>query len=213
MTTDAQQEHLIGIDVGGTGIKGAPVDVATGQLLQLRTRLLTPQPATPASVAETVVALLDQIALPGPVGITLPAVVLDGVVQTASNIDEGWIGTDAGQLFGAATGRTVGVVNDADAAGIAEIRFGAGRDRKGVIVVITLGTGIGERGVRRRGPCPQHRARPPARCTTRRRRTGRPSPFGRPTTCRGRTGRTGSRSTSPWWSGCSGPSSSSSVVA
>ncbi len=141
--TDAQAEHLIGIDIGGTGIKGAPVDVATGQLLQLRTRLLTPQPATPASVAETVVALLDQIALPGPVGLTLPAVVLDGVVQTASNIDEGWIGTDAGELFRAATGRTVGVVNDADAAGIAEIRFGAGRDRKGVIIVITLGTGIG----------------------------------------------------------------------
>ncbi|HEY8094352.1 MAG TPA: ROK family protein [Acidimicrobiales bacterium] len=141
--SDAAPAHLLGIDIGGTGIKGAPVDVLTGDLLQERTRLLTPQPATPVAVAETVVAVLEQINLPGPVGLTLPAVVLDGVVQTASNIDQGWIGTDATDLFHSATGRAVGVVNDADAAGIAEIRFGAGRGRSGVVVLITLGTGIG----------------------------------------------------------------------
>ena len=141
--SDTAPTHVLGIDIGGTGIKGAPVDVATGELMQERTRLLTPQPATPAAVAETVVALLEQIDLPGPIGLTLPAVVLSGVVRTASNIDEGWIGTDAIDLFHSATGRPVGVVNDADAAGIAEIRHGAGRDRTGVVVLITLGTGIG----------------------------------------------------------------------
>ena len=133
----------IGIDIGGTGIKGAPVDVGTGQLTRERTRLLTPQPATPTSVAETVVALLEEIGQPGPIGLTLPAVVINGVAQTAANIDEEWLGTDAAELFRQATGRPVGVLNDADAAGIAEVRYGAGRDRNGVVVVITLGTGIG----------------------------------------------------------------------
>ena len=134
---------LIGIDIGGTGIKGAAVDPDAGQLVGERVRLPTPHPATPEAVAATVVQLLDQMGVDGPVGLTLPAVVRAGVVETASNIDQAWIGTDAVELFGTATGRPVGVVNDADAAGIAEIRFGAGRHQAGVVVMVTLGTGIG----------------------------------------------------------------------
>jgi polyphosphate glucokinase len=94
-------------------------------------------------VADVVVGLLDQIGEPGPVGVTMPSVVVGGVIHTAANIDQEWLGVDADALFQNATGRQVGVVNDADAAGIAEVRFGAGRDQKGVVVLVTLGTGIG----------------------------------------------------------------------
>ena len=134
---------VIGIDVGGTGIKGAPVDVGTGSFAAPRIRVLTPTPATPDLMIDAVTDLLAQLDAPGPVGITLPAVVRSGVVQTAANIDETWIGVEATQRFAVALGRPVAVVNDADAAGLAEMRFGAGRDRSGVVVVITLGTGIG----------------------------------------------------------------------
>lgn len=133
----------IGIDIGGTGIKGAPVDTSTGELITERIRLLTPQPATPAAVADTVAELLGQIAQPGPVGLTLPAVVQQGIVRTAANIDESWIDTDVRQLFAGATGRSVSVINDADAAGVAEVRFGAGQDVAGVVIMLTFGTGIG----------------------------------------------------------------------
>jgi polyphosphate glucokinase len=133
----------LGIDIGGTGMKGAPVDLATGELTKERIRILTPSPATPDAVTKSVVELLDQIGVDGPVGLTLPAVILNGVARTAANIDPGWIGTDAAKLFREATGRDVAVVNDADAAGNAEVRFGAGAGRSGVIVVVTLGTGIG----------------------------------------------------------------------
>src|SRR5262245_45619576 len=134
---------VIGVDIGGTGIKGAPVSIERGELTKERIRLLTPAPATPDAVAKTVRELLTQIDSPGAVGLTLPAVVRNGVVETAANIDPTWIGTNAVDLFARATGRAVGVVNDADAAGLAETRFGAGRDRRGVIVMVTLGTGIG----------------------------------------------------------------------
>jgi len=134
---------VIGVDIGGTGIKGAPVSIEQGALTKERIRLLTPSPATPDAVAKTVAELLTQIDSPGAVGLTLPSVVRKGVVETAANIDPGWIGTNAVDLFAAATGRPVGVVNDADAAGLAETRFGAGRDRRGVVVMVTLGTGIG----------------------------------------------------------------------
>lgn len=134
---------VVGVDVGGTGIKGAPVDLGRGEFAAPRIRVLTPAPATPDSVVDTVVDLLSRLDAPGPVGITLPAVVRSGVVQTAANIDESWIGVGAADRFGAALGRPVTVVNDADAAGLAEMRFGAGRDRSGVVVVLTLGTGIG----------------------------------------------------------------------
>ena len=134
---------VIGIDIGGTGIKGAPVDLGAGAFAAERIRVLTPSPATPAAVAAAVVDLIGRLDVPGPVGMTIPAVVRGGVVRTAANIDEGWIGTDAAALFSDALGRPVAVVNDADAAGLAEMRFGAGRDRSGVVVMVTLGTGIG----------------------------------------------------------------------
>lgn len=133
----------IGVDIGGTGIKGAPVDLEAGSLTAERIRILTPQPATPDAVAEVVTEVINQLDAPGAIGLTLPAVVRDGVAHTASNIDHAWIGTDAAELFAKATGRAVAVVNDADAAGIAEMRFGAGRGRSGVVILITLGTGIG----------------------------------------------------------------------
>jgi polyphosphate glucokinase len=133
----------IGVDIGGTGIKGAPVDIETGTLLAERLRLLTPSPATPEAVADVVAELLTQIGVEGPVGLTLPAVVRDGTVETASNIDQTWIGIDAVRLFADRTERAVSVVNDADAAGVAESRFGAGKGATGVVAVITLGTGIG----------------------------------------------------------------------
>jgi polyphosphate glucokinase len=133
----------IGVDIGGTGIKGAPVDLEAGAFAAERVRIPTPQPATPEAVATVVKDVVDQLDAPGSIGLTLPSVVLDGVVQTAANIDHAWIGTDAVALFREATGRPVGVVNDADAAGIAEVRFGAGKGRSGVVVLITLGTGIG----------------------------------------------------------------------
>jgi polyphosphate glucokinase len=143
LTGGAAISTAIGIDVGGTGIKGAPVNLQTGELTQDRIRILTPSPATPHAVAETVAELLGQLGADGPVGLTLPAVITHGTARTAANIDKAWIGTDAVKLFVQATGRSVAVVNDADAAGQAEMRFGAGRDRDGVVIMVTLGTGIG----------------------------------------------------------------------
>jgi polyphosphate glucokinase len=135
--------RAIGVDIGGTGIKGAPVDLDAGAFAAERIRIPTPQPATPEAVAAVVKEIVTQLDAPGTIGLTLPSVILDGVVQTAANIDDAWIGTDAKALFEETTGRPVGVVNDADAAGIAEVRFGAGKDRHGVVLLITLGTGIG----------------------------------------------------------------------
>jgi len=135
---------VVGVDVGGSGIKGAPVDLEQGEFATERTRIETPQPSTPENVAQVVKEVLDKVGVDGPVGITLPAVVRSGVVKTAANIDHSWIGVDAVDLFGKATGRSVRVVmNDADAAGVAEMHYGIGRDRKGVVILVTLGTGIG----------------------------------------------------------------------
>ena len=134
---------VVGIDIGGSGIKGAPVDVVEGKLVSERIRLLTPSPATPDAVVAVVDDLLGQIGVPGPIGLTLPSVVRDGTIETAANIDPSWIGVDAPDLFSRATGRAVGVLNDADAAGVAEMRFGAGRGEAGVVVLVTFGTGIG----------------------------------------------------------------------
>lgn len=134
---------VVGIDIGGTGIKGAPVDLATGMLVAERVRLRTPDPSTPDAVAAVVRQVLDEINAPGPIGVTMPAVVTNGVIRTAANIDRAWIGTDAVHLLGQATGRAVKVLNDADAAGLAEMRYGAGVGRTGVVVMVTLGTGIG----------------------------------------------------------------------
>jgi len=133
---------VVGVDVGGTGIKGAAVDLVAGALVAERVRLLTPHPATPDAVAAVVAEVIDQIGVPGPVGITLPSVIRHGVVETAANIDPSWIGMEADELF-RRKGRAVAVLNDADAAGIAEMAFGAGRGRDGVVLIVTLGTGIG----------------------------------------------------------------------
>lgn len=134
-----------GVDIGGSGIKGAPVDLATGALAGERVRIPTPRPATPDAVAATVAEVVDAFDLPRdvPVGVTFPAVIQHGVARSAANVDDSWIGTDVEAVVGTATGRRVLAVNDADAAGYAETLFGAARDRAGVVLVTTLGTGIG----------------------------------------------------------------------
>jgi polyphosphate glucokinase len=134
----------VGIDFGGSGIKGAPVDLDTGEFIGDRVRIETPQPATPEAVASVFVELLGRFPdSDGPVGVTVPAVVRRGVASSAANIDRAWIGTDADALFTDATGRDVHVVNDADAAGLAEVRYGAAAGRRGLVILTTLGTGIG----------------------------------------------------------------------
>jgi polyphosphate glucokinase len=135
--------QAFGIDIGGSGIKAAPVDTATGQFMAERQKLLTPQPATPEALAKVVVQLVRSFNWTGLVGITFPGVVVDGVVRTAANVDSSWIGVDAVKLFGSETNLTVTVLNDADAAGVAEIHFGAGKDVHGTVLLLTLGTGIG----------------------------------------------------------------------
>jgi polyphosphate glucokinase len=133
-----------GIDFGGTGIKGAPVDLGQGEFAAERERIRTPSPSTPEAVAEVFVELLGHFPdSRGADGVTVPGVVRHGVVHSAANIDRAWIGTDADRLFTEATGRDVHVVNDADAAGLAEARYGAAKGRRGLVIVTTLGTGIG----------------------------------------------------------------------
>src|SRR6478752_1455123 len=133
-----------GIDFGGTGIKGAPVDLQTGDFAAERERVPTPARSTPHAIAEIFVDLLAKFPdCTGAVGVTVPGVVRHGVVHSAANIDKSWIGTDADKLFTEATGRDVHVVNDADAAGLAEVRYGAAKGRTGLVIVTTLGTGIG----------------------------------------------------------------------
>ena len=133
-----------GIDFGGSGIKGAPVDLVKGDYAAERVRIDTPTPSTPTAVAEVFVELLGRFDdSSGPVGVTVPGIVKHGVVHSAANIDKHWIDEDADQLFTEATGRDVHVVNDADAAGLAEVRYGAAKGRRGLVIVTTLGTGIG----------------------------------------------------------------------
>lgn len=134
---------ILGIDIGGSGIKGAPVDLNQGVLAAERLRIATPQPATPDAVADTVGIIIRHFNWTGPVGCGLPSVVQNGVARTAANIDSSWIGTDVRTLLSQRTGCPVSVINDADAAGIAEMRFGAGRGRNGTILMVTVGTGLG----------------------------------------------------------------------
>ena len=134
---------FLGIDIGGTGIKGAPVCLETGKLETERFRIPTPKPATPENVSNAAAEIVRHFDLQGPVGFGFPAVIKNGTVRTAANIDSSWIGVNAAELMERATKRPVVFLNDADAAGIAEMRFGAGRDRDGVVVIATLGTGIG----------------------------------------------------------------------
>ncbi|QNE75190.1 ROK family protein [Streptomyces finlayi] len=135
--------QIFGVDIGGSGIKGAPVDLDRGDLAQERHKVLTPQPATPDGVADRVAEVVGHFDWQGPIGITFPGVVTDGITRTAANVDKGWIDTDARTLLGERIGRPVTVLNDADAAGMAEMAFGAGRGRKGTVIVLTFGTGIG----------------------------------------------------------------------
>jgi polyphosphate glucokinase len=136
-------DPVLGIDIGGSGIKANLVDLDRGEPVGERYKVDTPQPSVPQAVAEVVAGIVDHFSVPGPVGCTFPAVVRRGVTLSAANVDEAWIGTDADALFESVTGRQVTMVNDADAAGIAEMTFGAGRHRDGVVVCLTFGTGIG----------------------------------------------------------------------
>jgi polyphosphate glucokinase len=135
--------HALGVDIGGTGIKAAPVDVSTGKLLAERVKLDTPRPARPKAVADVVAQLVKTFNWSGPVGSTFPGVVMNGITRTAANVDAAWIGLDARALLAEATGLDVNVVNDADAAGTAEMTFGAGKGEAGTVLMLTFGTGIG----------------------------------------------------------------------
>ena len=134
---------VLGIDIGGSGIKAAPVDVTTGALSAPRVKVATPRPALPDPIAEAVKGLVAGFGWTGPVGIAFPGVVIGGVTYTAANLDPAWIGLDARALFAKATGLTVSMLNDADAAGTAEMKFGAAAGQDGTVLLLTFGTGIG----------------------------------------------------------------------
>lgn len=135
--------EVLGIDVGGSGIKGAPVNIVTGELLKERYRIPTPQPATPESVGDVIKELVDYFNWNGKVGVGFPAVVQNGIVLTASNIDKSWIGIPINSFLSKKTGCEVVAANDADVAGVAEFNFGGGKDKKGTVLLLTIGTGIG----------------------------------------------------------------------
>ena len=135
--------HGFGVDIGGSGIKGGVVDLATGLLVGDRHKLLTPQPSTPKAVGRAVAEVTAHFGWEGPIGATFPAVVTGGVARTAANVDPSWVDTSIEDTLGQATGLKVTAVNDADAAGVAEAAFGAAKGEQGLVIVTTLGTGIG----------------------------------------------------------------------
>ena len=135
--------HALGIDIGGTGMKAAPVDLDTGTFLADRAKIATPRPAVPDTVAEVVQKLVETFSWSGPIGITFPGVVTNGVTRTAANLHKTWIGLDARALLSKAAGQDVRLLNDADAAGVAEMTFGAGKGEPGTVFMVTFGTGIG----------------------------------------------------------------------
>jgi polyphosphate glucokinase len=135
--------EVLGLDIGGTGIKGALVDTESGHMLTERFRLLTPHPATPKAMIATTAEIVDHFNWHGPVGCGFPSAIKQGVVLTAANVSKKWIGFNLEEALQTLTGCDVVVLNDADAAGLAEMRFGAGRDQEGVVLIVTLGTGIG----------------------------------------------------------------------
>jgi polyphosphate glucokinase len=134
---------ILGIDIGGTGIKGAPVDTTKGTMLAERHRIPTPNPSRPDAVSDVVGEIAENFKWKGPIGCTFPAIVKGGVVYSAANVDKGWIGANGQALFEQKTNCPVTLVNDGDAAGIAEMRFGAGKGHNGVVIMLTFGTGIG----------------------------------------------------------------------
>ncbi|MGO9217509.1 MAG: polyphosphate--glucose phosphotransferase [Streptosporangiaceae bacterium] len=135
--------QVLGIDIGGTGIKAAPVDTTTGKFLAERVKMETPRPARPDPVAAVVARQVKHFGWTGPVGIAFPGVVVDGVTMTAANLDPAWVGLDTRALFSKAAGVPTTLINDADAAGLAEMTFGAGAGHRGTVLMLTLGTGIG----------------------------------------------------------------------
>lgn len=135
--------NILGIDIGGSGVKGAPVDLEWGEFATERLRIETPQPSTPEAVAQVVKEIVDHFGINAPFGCTFPAVVRHGVTLTAANVDKSWVGTNAQELFQRVTGRPLCILNDGDAAGVAEMKYGAGRNRQGVVIMLTFGTGIG----------------------------------------------------------------------
>src|SRR6201993_140952 len=138
------QRRGFGVDVGGSGIKGGIVDMDTGLLIGERIKVLTPQPATPSAVARAIAEVVNGFGWTGPLGVTYPGVVTHGVAQTAANVDKSWIGTNARDVISAElNGQDVTILNDADAAGLAEACYGAGKDQSGLVVLLTFGTGIG----------------------------------------------------------------------
>lgn len=143
MEKEYNDKIRLGIDVGGSGIKGALVDVTTGELQSERKRLETKNPATPESVAGKIKMIVNFFNYSGPVGIALPTAIEDGIVKTAKNIDENWLERDAHELFANFLSTPVSLINDADSAGLAEMTFGYGKDVKGVVIMITVGTGLG----------------------------------------------------------------------
>ncbi|WP_127127441.1 polyphosphate--glucose phosphotransferase [Georgenia sp. SYP-B2076] len=145
MTAQSSPAIGFGIDIGGSGIKGAPVDLTTGEFTEKRVRIPTPDPSTPKAVAATVAQLVGQFDLPSttPIGLTFPAPIKHGVVPFIANLDKSWKGVDVPALMSEALGRPVSGVNDADAAGVAEAVFGAAKGVPGVVLLTTLGTGIG----------------------------------------------------------------------
>ena len=134
---------ILGIDIGGTGIKGAPVNISTGELAAERFRIPTPQPALPNAVADVVGQIAAHFDYKGPAGVTFPGIVKKGIIYSATNVDHSWLHVDGSQLFQRHLGGPVHVVNDADAAGIAEMHFGAGIGKQGTVILLTFGTGIG----------------------------------------------------------------------
>ena len=136
-------KKILGIDIGGSGIKGAPVNVEDGLILESRHRIPTPDPAKPENVAEIIKKIVKHFEWEGPVGCGFPAVIQQGFARTAANVDDSWIDTNVNKLFSKVTGLPVTVVNDADAAGLAEMKFGAGSNVKGTVLLCTIGTGIG----------------------------------------------------------------------
>ena len=135
--------EILGIDIGGSGIKGAPVDVEHGLLTNERHRIPTPHPSIPDSVGNVVAEIVQNFEWIQPIGVTFPAIMKHGVAHSAANVDQSWIGTNAQQLLEDKTGCSVVVLNDADAAGIAEMQFGAGKGQMGTVIILTFGTGIG----------------------------------------------------------------------
>lgn len=135
--------QILGIDIGGTGIKTALVETTTGELIGERTRVATPRPATPQAIGATLKEVVKEHQWSGPIGIGFPAAIQHGIARTAANVDKSFIGLPIAEYFSKQTGCPVYMANDADVAGMAEMRFGAGKDNRGVVLIVTIGTGLG----------------------------------------------------------------------